>query len=255
MPKETKKFINPLLRPSQQEVEPKQEKTPKQERSTPATAVQASKVQSPAQVVEQEEKPEPMPPDPPAIVTTEPRPHIVSTNGSSAQTRTAKTVKHITDPEQQIANGQENGVSVVEQGSNHVQTYEPQAETLRAHPNQTLIRPETPPYSTHVSTATMEESAIAELKESAEAQELADIDVDESDYDDYEPEVNFASTTTKSRRKKGEQAFEKTHVRFTVWVDKNLKQSFEDLAFQRDKPKTTLLNEAIADLVHKYETH
>jgi len=70
-----------------------------------------------------------------------------------------------------------------------------------------------------------------------------------------EPETDFTVTTKKARRKRGEQAFEKTHIRFTVWVDKNLKQSFEDIASKRDKTKTTLLNEAIADLVRKYEAY
>lgn len=249
MPKETKKFINPLLRPSQQEVEPKQEK------SAPATIVQTNRPQSARQTEEQEEKSEQTPPDPPYQVAAEPEPQIASTNGNLTQSRTPKTAKHSTDPDLQSASGQENGVSTVERRSNSPQTYEPQPETLRAHPNQTLLRPETTSYDPHVSSSPEAEEIITEFKQNFGTQEISDVDVDvnESDDDSYEPETDFGVTTTKARRKKGEQAFERTHVRFTVWVDKSLKQSFEDIASQREKPKTTLLNEAIADLVRKYE--
>ena len=53
-------------------------------------------------------------------------------------------------------------------------------------------------------------------------------------------------------RKRGNQAFEKTHQRFTGWVDKNLKQQFEKLAAEKGVSKTSLLNEAVADLLRKY---
>ncbi len=53
-------------------------------------------------------------------------------------------------------------------------------------------------------------------------------------------------------RKRGNQAFEKTHQRFTGWIDKNLKQKFEKLAQEEGVSKTSLLNEAIADLLRKH---
>ena len=53
-------------------------------------------------------------------------------------------------------------------------------------------------------------------------------------------------------RKRGNQAFEKTHQRFTGWIDKNLKQKFEKLALEEGVSKTSLLNEALADLLIKY---
>jgi len=55
-----------------------------------------------------------------------------------------------------------------------------------------------------------------------------------------------------SLRKRGNQAFEKTHQRFTGWIDKNLKQQLEKLAEERGVSKTSLLNEALADLLRKY---
>ncbi len=55
-----------------------------------------------------------------------------------------------------------------------------------------------------------------------------------------------------SLRKRGDKAFEKTHERFTGWMDKQLKQQFVNLAQEQGVSKTSLLNEAIADLLRKY---
>ncbi len=54
-------------------------------------------------------------------------------------------------------------------------------------------------------------------------------------------------------RKRGAQAFERTHERITLWIDKHLKQRFEELADERGVAKATLLDEAITDLLRKYE--
>ena len=55
-----------------------------------------------------------------------------------------------------------------------------------------------------------------------------------------------------SLRKRGDKAFEKTHERFTGWMDKQLKQQLVNLAQDKGVSKTSLLNEAIADLLRKY---
>jgi predicted DNA-binding protein len=54
-------------------------------------------------------------------------------------------------------------------------------------------------------------------------------------------------------RKRGAQAFEHTHERVTYWIDKGLKQRFEALAVNQGAAKSTLLDEAIADLLEKYQ--
>lgn len=54
-----------------------------------------------------------------------------------------------------------------------------------------------------------------------------------------------------SLRKRGNKAFEKTHERFTGWMDKQLKKQFVNLAHDEGVSKTSLLNEAIADLLRK----
>lgn len=55
-----------------------------------------------------------------------------------------------------------------------------------------------------------------------------------------------------SLRKRGNKAFEKTHERFTGWMDKQLKKQFVNLAQKKSVSKASLLNEAIADLLIKH---
>lgn len=249
MPKESKKFINPLLRPSQQEAEPKREPPPP-ERSVPPTREHVSRTQTVEQDLVQEERARTAPPSPPASTPAE---YVVVSNPPPAgreptRSRATKTEARSTE----AAKAQEN--AAIEQASNHVQAYEPRPETIRARPNHSSVRPE--PYTSQSSIATMTE-AVAEpatITKVDTTPEEGEEEIDDAFFEE-EPETDFTVTTKKARRKRGEQAFEKTHIRFTVWVDKNLKQSFEDIASKRDKTKTTLLNEAIADLVRKYEAY
>jgi hypothetical protein len=65
----------------------------------------------------------------------------------------------------------------------------------------------------------------------------------------------YTSTSSQpTQRKRGKQAFEKTHERITLWLDKSLKERFEALADEQGKAKSTLLDEAIADLLNKYQS-
>ncbi len=54
-------------------------------------------------------------------------------------------------------------------------------------------------------------------------------------------------------RKRGSQAFEKTHERITLWVDKSLRAQFDALADEQGISKTQLLNEALSDLLAKHK--
>ena len=67
-----------------------------------------------------------------------------------------------------------------------------------------------------------------------------------------EEQVSPTSQQYQPTRKRGNQAFEKTHQRFTGWLDKGLKREFEKLAGEEGVSKTSLLNEAIADLLRKH---
>ena len=53
-------------------------------------------------------------------------------------------------------------------------------------------------------------------------------------------------------RNRGNKAFEKTHERFTGWMDKQLKKQLVRLAQDEGVSKTSLLNEAITDLLKKH---
>ncbi len=55
-----------------------------------------------------------------------------------------------------------------------------------------------------------------------------------------------------SLRKRGNKAFEKTHERYTGWMDKRLKKQLVKLARDEGVSKTSLLNEAISDLLRKH---
>ena len=55
-----------------------------------------------------------------------------------------------------------------------------------------------------------------------------------------------------SQRNRGKLAFDKTHDRLTVWINKELKEQFEALAREKGIAKTALINEAVADLLRKY---
>jgi hypothetical protein len=64
----------------------------------------------------------------------------------------------------------------------------------------------------------------------------------------------YTSTLPQVRhRKRGAQAFEKTHERITLWIDSDLKRLFEALADEQGVAKSTLLDEAISDLLNKVE--
>lgn len=54
------------------------------------------------------------------------------------------------------------------------------------------------------------------------------------------------------KRRRQVPTFESTHERITIWIDKELKAQFEELAYQQSLSKTALLNEAIADLLVKF---
>jgi hypothetical protein len=67
------------------------------------------------------------------------------------------------------------------------------------------------------------------------------------------PTVTPAPTdNSPALRNRGNKAFEKTHERFTGWMDKQLKKQLVKLAQDKGVSKTSLLNEAIADLLKKH---
>lgn len=59
-------------------------------------------------------------------------------------------------------------------------------------------------------------------------------------------------TSTQPRRHHGELAYEKTHMRITHWLDNGLVRKLNALAKREGTSKSTLFDEAIRDLLEKY---
>lgn len=62
----------------------------------------------------------------------------------------------------------------------------------------------------------------------------------------------YTSTQSQTRRHRGDLAFEKTHERVTLWLDRGYKRRLAALAEKEGVAKSTLLDEAMRDLIEKY---
>lgn len=54
------------------------------------------------------------------------------------------------------------------------------------------------------------------------------------------------------RRKRGKQAFDKVHMRWTLWINKKLKKRIDQLAKEQEVSLVALAEEAFTDLMKKY---
>lgn len=68
--------------------------------------------------------------------------------------------------------------------------------------------------------------------------------------------ATFTSTGSEEiqHRKRGKEAFEQTHKRVTYWMEKRLNRRFEKCARDHNLAYSTLLEEAVKDVLKKYET-
>lgn len=55
------------------------------------------------------------------------------------------------------------------------------------------------------------------------------------------------------RRKRGKQAFDKVHMRWTLWINKKLKKRIDQLAKEQEVSLVALAEEAFIDLMKKYD--
>ena len=55
------------------------------------------------------------------------------------------------------------------------------------------------------------------------------------------------------RRKRGKQAFDKIHIRWTLWINKKLKKRIDQLSKKEEISLVALAEEAFTDLLRKYE--
>jgi hypothetical protein len=207
VPKESRKFINPLLRPSTTAetppASPKKEKAASRRTGTPSKPAQ--------QEVVQDETPQ------------------------------------ITETQEEAVMQPIDEILAEEAGS----SFAPEEQSRE---RKMLVREAAPSYAPEFpETHTEEAVEIPSVSDEALSHETTPVDasVDSQEEPVQEDEVRRKPGL---RRKRGGQSFEKTHERITLWIDKGLKYAFDDLAHKLEIPKTTLLNEAISDLLKKYES-
>jgi len=237
VPKENKKFINPLLRPSQ-DVAPVQETpAPEAARSSPA----AKKALSSSTDA--------------AIDNTVPA-HIEETTKvadlTDAQTSTYPSMP--TDTSRRGEPGREARSLIRRQvAATETSTYTPRPEipTSEGAPGSQQLQtpPETYTYVPARTYTSPEMRSVAPIQQSTPP-----VPLEGTAFPADSAENAYYTEPPVVRRRRGSQAFEKTHERITLWIDKRLKQAFEELAYQQELSKTSLLNEAVADLLRKYES-
>lgn len=64
--------------------------------------------------------------------------------------------------------------------------------------------------------------------------------------------MDDSEDTAVERRKRGKQAFDKVHMRWTLWINKKLKKKIDQLAKEEELSLVALAEEAFHDLMKKY---
>lgn len=258
MPKETKRFINPLLRPTV-EVETKREEVqtqPEQPASPEKTSTETStNTYAPAtpesEATSQRGKP------PSNMRTTE----VYSPAYRGAEQPSTETSTYHDEVERRRESRRGERPRFVREPATEVleEEFTPSPTTVPSPMMQTSPLPSTSRSAESVSLSPKLASEASPVESplpstSTYTSTRRSVPAAEEERDMVgEPEYRARPFT--SRRRRGAQAFEKTHERITLWVDKRLKQGFEELAYEQETSKTALLNEAIADLLRKYGLH
>ena len=278
MPKENKRFINPLLRPTV-EAEVKQEAAqvpqPVQPAPPPSPPETNTFTATSAEPTSYRAK-EPLPPVPaPEARSSSPRwqPEQASTSTSTDTLRDEEEAPvRFRDDAALIRRGAPSIPPVVEQEEIEDEVFytssatmprygERQAATPRKGRSidppaplaaraslETQTYPSTSRADVPVTVAIQPEAFSSSSTSTYQSDPLPDL----QDEEIVEQEPYVAPVPV--RRRRGAQAFEKTHERITLWIDKRLKQAFEELAYEQEVSKTSLLNEAMADLLNKYSS-
>jgi hypothetical protein len=265
VPKETKKFINPLLRPSQGNTEPR----PASPSIEPAlTDLPSLPIEIPGEAVpsdvDRREVPQGPEPEPEPEVTTEIAPAPVSSISYSQEPVVGKSA------------ARELREAARKSSPRTVPASAPQPSVPESVPEQSVSDDDAPVYAPPEPVVTSARSvttrSASEARNSAKptaesrsgvstptrAVPFSAKNVDRSGENISRRAVNTSSDALETeersitRRRRHIQSFESTHERITLWIDSQLKQDFEDLALTRNTSKTAMLDEAIADLLHKY---
>ncbi|GER89621.1 hypothetical protein KDW_37830 [Dictyobacter vulcani] len=237
MPKDTKKFINPLLRPSQSS-EPRPAVLAPSEVEPARTEIQAQNVVSDKQAnnIEPEVAPtvESIKSEEPAVA---PQIQENTTKGSLSNSEVSNQQTSAFDE-----------MNFADSGEKSRDSVKPQTST-KARTNTGSLTEGSAPRARQAATR-RDANTLSASTRKLSGPLAGDIENDEYFNDlDASGEDNRAGV----KRRRNIQPFESTHERITLWMDKQLKQRFEDLAYQRELPKTSLINEAVTALLQKYE--
>jgi hypothetical protein len=280
VPKESKRFINPLLRPTV-EVETKREEVqttkPEQPVSSASTNTSTATSMETLTAPRIAEQPAPVP------QVTEARPSAKrSMTHPSTDTSTAQEMAELPDrsqikepfrserdvpPDISLAEmlGREDVMPYTTSSATPIYRDEPPLALRRntlidqTLPLATAPSSETQPFpstshSDEFSIPTISYTTSSEPTTSTSTYTEPNTSSPRSQDDEIVEHEHRYTAPPPSRRRRGAQAFENTHERITLWIDKRLKQAFEELAYEQEISKTALLNEAMADLLNKYKS-
>jgi hypothetical protein len=213
VPKENKRFINPLLRPSQDQpvqdntAAPTSDVAPTQEEQNGRETTHSPITSSPAPLAPQTDV-------------------VDYTAGNMRNTHTAQVVNEpplTPEPHTRVA-------SAALPDSDGDKKTRPATTTGRSASRSSTAR------LTSGRNVEREEAAREAVRSYTHSNERGEDDEDRS----------------QSYRRRAEVRFEHMHERLTVWIDRDLKRGLEDLASRRNLSKTALINEAMADLLKKH---
>jgi hypothetical protein len=273
VPKESKKFINPLLRPSQ-EPEVKGEPAARPQKNLAPepffveTSVLPEAVNDAPVEVAQKEAPSELPVS---------EAHLSSPTKTSTLTETSTSIKVSANTPSASSPVQPETLARDEKSEEKEDTHvsslsspelvtpeldtpsvDQQEEILLPDPvvtasplrqNGTIVESDDHPL-TYTETETSTPAAV--LSQPAPKPRSSALSSTRSARGEKKPRASFTAAET-VRRRRGALTFENTHERITLWIDKELKVAFEELAYERELPKTALLNEAVSDLLKKYD--
>jgi hypothetical protein len=279
VPKETKRFINPLLRPSQ-DVEPKKNAvpTPAEEpvsSAAPRRSASTRSIKSPlaatAEPLDDKEEIQSSQTVQSSQITAE----ILSSDVETPSD--ANSYREEANAPSELVSAFENRhddtlllnhvVTDVEQDrslANHTVVAQEEEEThYEAPPAPAYAEEEgafsvmSVPHSQENKAASRNGSTHLDSKQSTRstkrnASVRREADAEPVLEQDDPDNVDTPATQGGNRRRRREQTFEDTHERATLWIDRRLKQAFDELAYSSELSKTALLNEAVADLLKKY---
>jgi hypothetical protein len=230
VPKENKRFINPLLRPSQDSQQEEQGQT--------VSAVKNSEPQAPKQSAPQVQQ-----------QIAQPQTNITHNDEATS----ARVIQDTPGSPTRVADHTYENVAASDSRTQGERVVNKDESALPSEviPTRNRVSEEDNrrPAQSSVSTgraATKASPSSSNGRGRASANAVREASYQRANANEAEEEP------VQGYRRRVEVRFENMHERLTVWIDRGLKRGLEDLASRRNLSKTALINEAMADLLRKY---